>query len=84
MPGALLVLDRHYTSLRSYDPRQPSLYATRCRQKVLIRFLSYENGLLILRPWQLKYPIITIEIHNEVSPSDYILGRVVLVVNPIE
>jgi transcriptional regulator with XRE-family HTH domain len=83
LPGAMVVVDRHYTSLQSYDPLRPSLYAVRCAQQLMIRLLTHEGSLLILRPYQAAHPVSTIELLIQQSPSDYIVGRVVLSVNPI-
>jgi transcriptional regulator with XRE-family HTH domain len=84
MPGALVVIDRHYTSLKRDNPERPSLYALHCGRQIMIRYLSYEKDLLILRPYQHAHAVTTIEVRNGQSPSDYILGRVVLVVNAVE
>jgi hypothetical protein len=83
MPGALVIVDRHYTSLHSYDPLRPSLYAVHSAQQLRICLLTYEGGLLILRPHQPTHPISTIEIRFQKVPSDFIVGRVVIAVNPI-
>ena len=78
-PGAILILDRHYNSLSPYRAHQPTLYAVRCGASLLLRFVDFDEGRLILRPYSREFPIQLLPLAAHESPSDYIVGRVCLV-----
>jgi hypothetical protein len=78
-PGAIAVLDRHYNSLAPYRAHQPTLYAVRCGAALLLRFVDFDEGRLILRPWSRDFPVQLLALAAHESPADYIVGRVCLV-----
>ena len=77
--GAIVVLDRHYNSLAPYRSHQPTLYAVRSGAALLLRFVDFDEGCLILRPYSRVFPVQLIPIASHESPADYIVGRVCLV-----
>jgi plasmid maintenance system antidote protein VapI len=77
-PGAIAVLDRHYNSLAPYRPHQPTLYAVRCGATLLLRFVDFDEGRLILRPWSREFPIQLLPLATHETPADYLIGRVCL------
>jgi len=76
---ALVVLDRHYNSLMTYRPNRPNLYAVRSGPRLLLRYADFQSGRLILRPHNLEYPVELLEVEMNESPSEYLVGRVVVV-----
>src|ERR1700735_2236608 len=56
-PGAIAVLARHYNSLAPYRAHQPTLYAVRSGPALLLRFVDFDEGRLILRPYSREFPI---------------------------
>jgi hypothetical protein len=78
-PGAIAVLDRHYNSLAPYRAHQPNLYAIRCGAGLLLRFVDFDEGRLILRPYARDFPIQLLPILHHETPADYIVGRVCLI-----
>jgi hypothetical protein len=78
-PGAIAVLDRHYNSLAPYRAHQPTLYAVRCGAALLLRFVDFDEGRLILRPYSRAFPVQLLPLATHESPADYIVGRVCLV-----
>lgn len=78
-PGAIAVLDRHYNSLAPYRAHQPTLYAVRCGAALLIRFIDFDEGRLILRPYSMAFPVQLLPLAAHESPADYIVGRVCMV-----
>lgn len=81
-PEALLVLDRHYISLRPYRDTpvsQPNLYAVRVGSELSIRYADVRAGRLILRPLSLLSPIEAHEPSAGETMNDLIVGRVVLI-----
>ncbi|WP_348267686.1 hypothetical protein [Edaphobacter sp. DSM 109919] len=78
-PGAIVVLDRHYNSLAPYRAHQPTLYAVRCGTALLLRYVDFDEGHLILRPYSRDFPVQLIPLASHESPADYIVGRVCLI-----
>jgi hypothetical protein len=78
-PGAIAVLDRHYNSLAPYRAHQPTLYAVRCGAALLIRFVDFDEGRLILRPYSRDFPVQLLALASHESPADYLIGRVCLI-----
>jgi plasmid maintenance system antidote protein VapI len=79
VPGAIAVLDRHYNSLAPYRAQQPTLYAVRCGAALLLRYVDFDEGHLILRPYSREFSVQLIRLASHESPADYIVGRVCLV-----
>jgi hypothetical protein len=78
-PGAIAVLDRHYNSLAPYRAHQPTLYAVRCGAALLLRFVDFDEGRLILRPYSRDFPVQLLPLATHETPADYLVGRVCLV-----
>ena len=78
-PGTVVVIDRHYNSLAPYRAHQPTLYAVRCGGALLLRFVDYDEGRLILRPYSRAFPVQLLPLATNASPADYLVGRVCLV-----
>lgn len=78
-PGSIAVLDRHYNSLAPYRSQQPTLYAVRCGAALLLRYVDFDEGHLILRPYSREFSVQLIRLASHESPADYLVGRVCLV-----
>lgn len=81
--GTIAVLDRHYTSLAPYRSHQPTLYAVRCGSSLLLRFVDFDEGRLILRPYSRAFPVQLVTVASGEAPSDYIVGRVCVLVSEL-
>jgi hypothetical protein len=77
--GAITVLDRHYNSLAPYRAHQPTLYAVRSGAALALRFVDFNEGHLILRPYSRDFPVQLLPLASHESPAEYIVGRVCLV-----
>src|SRR6185312_8501742 len=75
-PGAIAVLDRHYNSLAPYRAHQPTLYAVRSGAALVVRFVDFDEGRLILRPYSRRFPVQLVPLAAHESPMDYLVGRV--------
>jgi hypothetical protein len=82
-PGALVVLDRQYTSLASYREPHPTLYAVNYSGRLILRFVSLEDGHLVLRPASLVSPVRLLRLGAHDAPADYIIGRACLLLSNI-
>jgi len=76
MPGAALLLDRHYNSLTPYRRGESNIYAVSKDETCIIRYVETAVGHLILRPHNPSYPIEVITLEHGQKPGDYIVGRV--------
>lgn len=81
LPDALVVIDRHYNTHLAYTAARHTLYAIRYGAHLKIRYLGLSKDMLILRPHSLAEPVELVEIEPGASPTDLIVGRVVLVIN---
>ena len=70
---------RNYNSLAPYRAHQSTLYAVRCGAALLLRFVDFDEGRLILRPYSRDFPVQLIPLATHETPADYIVGRVCLV-----
>jgi transcriptional regulator with XRE-family HTH domain len=75
-PGALLLVDRHYNSLRSYRRHEPNLYVVKNGAEWRVRYAELQGTQLTLRPenpdWGLGY----IRPGKGESFANYVVGRV--------
>lgn len=83
LPEALVLIDRHYNSLHSYRPNRPNLYAIRHGAHLTVRYAEFQSSRLILRPHNIAFPVELIALNQEESPSDWVVGRVALILNEI-
>jgi hypothetical protein len=81
--GAVVVLDRHYNSLAPYRAHQRTLYAVRCGAGLVLRYVEFDDGRLILRPLSPAFPVQLLALGAHETPADYIVGRVCLVVSEL-
>jgi phage repressor protein C with HTH and peptisase S24 domain len=81
MPGATLLLDRHYNSLTPYRRGETNMYAVRKNETCTIRYVETLDNLLILRPHNPDYAIEIITLGVGQRRSDHIVGRVCCVGN---
>jgi transcriptional regulator with XRE-family HTH domain len=74
--GALLLIDRHYNSLRNYRRGVPNLYVVRCGAAWLVRYVEMYGDQLTLRPESSAYPLHFIPLRKTGNLLDYVVGRV--------
>jgi hypothetical protein len=76
MPGATLLLDRHYNSLTPYRRSENNIYAVCKDGTCIVRYVETVDDHLILRPHNPDYQIEVIKMEDGQKPGDYIVGRV--------
>ena len=76
LPGATLLLDRHYNSLKPYRRNEPNMYAVRRDESCSVRYVQVESNNLILRPHNQSYPVEIMTMEDGKGAEDYIVGRV--------
>ena len=76
LPGAVLLLDRHYNSLKPYRKGEFNMYAVLKDGTCTIKYVETAGNQLILRPHNQAYPIEVIAMDEGKTPADYIIGRI--------
>jgi len=82
-PGVVAVIDRHYNTVAPYQAHQPTLYAVRHGGGLLLRYVEFDEGRLILRPISMNWPVLLIPVAAHEMPSDHIAGRVCLLIHEL-
>jgi hypothetical protein len=75
-PGATLLIDRHYNSLKPYRKGEFNMYAVLKNDNCTIRYVESAERHLILRPHNQSSPLEVLPIAEEKSAEDYLIGRV--------
>jgi hypothetical protein len=76
LPGATLLIDRHYNSLAPYRKGEHNMYAVRKDPGCTIKYVELANHHLVLRPHNAAYPVEVLTMEHGMKPGDYIVGRV--------
>ena len=76
LPGATVLVDRHYNSLKPYRKGEQNMYAVRKEDGCTVKYLEPAGDNLVLRPHNQAYPVDVLEIEEGKSFADYIVGRV--------
>lgn len=76
LPGATVLIDRHYNSLRPYHKNEQNMYAVRKEGGATVKYVELAGNNLILRPHNQAYPVDVIPVENGKTFADYIVGRV--------
>ena len=75
LPGAMVLVDRHYNSLQPYRKGELNMYAVRAKGSCVIRYVEIAGKNLVLRPHNQAYAIEVFPLEGE-APADYLVGRV--------
>jgi hypothetical protein len=76
LPGATVLIDRHYNSLRPYRRGERSMFVVRNLKRCVIGYLESVGASVLLRPHNPGYPVEMLEVAARHSASDYIIGRI--------
>jgi len=76
LPGATVLVDRHYNSLKPYRKGEQNMYAVKKEGGCTVKYLELAGKNLVLRPHNQAYPVDVLEIEEGKSFADYIVGRV--------
>jgi plasmid maintenance system antidote protein VapI len=83
VPGAVVVIDRHYHSLAPYHAHRRTLYGVRAGGGLALRYVEFDGGSLILRPLAQEVPVHVVSPGAKETAADYIVGRVCVVVSEL-
>jgi len=76
LPGATLLIDRHYNSLRAYRKGEFNMYAVLKNDTCTVRYVEVAGNHLILRPHGESSPIEVISMEDNKTAADYLVGRI--------
>lgn len=76
LPGATLLIDRHYNSLRSYRRQDQNLYVVQTGETYRVRYVELQGSQLTLRPENQKTVLGYVQIEKGKTFADYVVGRV--------
>lgn len=79
MPGATLLLDRHYNALTPHRRGELNLYAVVKNDTCTVRYVEVAGNDLILRPHNVSSPLEVVAMEEGKSAARYIVGRVCFV-----
>ncbi len=75
-PGALLLLDRHYTTLRPYHKSDGNIYAVRKGETCTVKHVELSGLFVVLRPHNMDSPVEVLPIQEGQALANLIVGRV--------
>ncbi len=76
LPGATVLIDRHYNSLEPYRKNEPNMYAVRQDGGATVKYVELAGRNLVLRPHNQAYPVSIVPIEDDKTFADYIVGRI--------
>jgi hypothetical protein len=76
LPGAIVLLDRHYNSLAPYRRGEMNIYAVQVNDACKLRYVEVSANNLVLRPQNQTYPVQVLPLEEGKSVHDYIVGRI--------
>ena len=76
LPGATVLLDRHYNSLEPYRRGEPNMYAVFANSAFKLRYVEMAGANLVLRPHNQSYGVEIIPLGEGQAVTDYLVGRV--------
>jgi hypothetical protein len=76
LPGATVLIDRHYNSLKPYRKGESNMYAVNKNGTVTIKYVELAGKHLVLRPHNQSYPVEVMAMEEGKKAHDYLIGRV--------
>jgi peptidase S24-like protein len=74
--GAIVLVDRHYNSLKPHRKGEPNIYAVRKDASATVKYVEVSGSNLILRPHNQTFPVDVLAIEEGKTAADYIIGRI--------
>lgn len=76
LPGATVLIDRHYTSLQPYRRGEANIYAVYVDGLCKIRYVEAAGANLVLRPHNQSYGVEIVPLEEGQSAPECLIGRV--------
>src|SRR5215470_3364597 len=72
LPGATVLIDRHYNSLKPYRKGESNMYAVTKNGRCTVKYVEIAGGHLVLRPHNQSYPVEVVAMESGERPHDYL------------
>jgi len=76
LPGATILVDRHYNSLKPYRKGESNMYAVAKSGGCTVKYVELAGNHLVLRPHNTAYPVEVMPMEPGKKVHDYLIGRV--------
>ncbi len=76
LPGATVLIDRHYNSLKPYRKGDSNMYAINKDGRCTVKYVELAGNHLVLRPHNQAYPVEVMPMEEGKKAHDYLIGRV--------
>jgi hypothetical protein len=76
LPGATVLIDRHYNSLKPFRKTEQNMYAVRKDGGCTVKYVELAGDTLILRPHNQSFPVEVMRVEEGKTFADYIVGRI--------
>jgi len=76
LPGATVLIDRHYNSLRPYHRGECNIYAVNKDGVCTVKYTELVGRHLVLRPHNQNYPVEVVTLGPGRSSGHYLIGRI--------
>jgi hypothetical protein len=76
LPGAIVLIDRHYNSLKSYRRNESNMYAFNHHGDCRLKYVEIAGKSLVLRPQNNAYPVEVLSLNPGKTIGDYVIGRI--------
>jgi SOS-response transcriptional repressor LexA len=76
LPGATILIDRHYNSLKPYRKGDSNIYAVNKNGHCTVKYVELAGNHLVLRPHNQAYPVEVMPMEEGKKAHDYLIGRV--------
>jgi transcriptional regulator with XRE-family HTH domain len=75
LPGATVLIDRHYNVLQPYRRNESNIYAVAKSGNCTVKYVERDGDHLVLRPHDQAHPVSVLPLDRK-DPSELIVGRV--------
>jgi hypothetical protein len=75
-PNAIVLIDRHYNSLKPHRRGEPNMYAVRKGPSTVVAYVEVTGNHLVLRPHNQAFPVDVLLLDPGTWPAEYIVGRI--------
>jgi hypothetical protein len=76
LPGATVLIDRHYNSLKPYRKGESNMYAVSKNGRCTVKYVEQAGNHLVLRPHNQAYPVEIMQMEEGKKVHDYLIGRI--------
>jgi len=76
LPGATVLIDRHYNSLKPFRRGEANMYAVNQNGACTVKYVEVADRQLVLRPHNNAYPVEVVSVEEGRRPADCLIGRV--------